>query len=53
MDDLRCSRCGRLLARVDLRAGSCIEVVCERCKAPNTLRVNAVDTAAKPVIIKK
>jgi len=52
MDDFGCSRCGRLLARVDLSGGSAVEVVCAKCQAFNTLQIRPLDKSGESGIIK-
>ena len=37
LEDLRCSRCGALLARVVSAPGSRIEILCKRCKSFNSV----------------
>lgn len=38
MESWRCVGCGHLLMRVDVGAGTSIEVQCHRCKAMNTIK---------------
>lgn len=37
--EYRCRKCGRLLFRAELIAGSAIETVCPRCKVENQFHV--------------
>jgi lysyl-tRNA synthetase class I len=37
--DVRCEKCGRLLARVNIQAGS-VELVCQKCKIKQIVRAS-------------
>lgn len=38
LDVYRCSQCGRIIAKCDLKPGSTVEIKC-KCNAVNTVRV--------------
>jgi DNA-directed RNA polymerase subunit RPC12/RpoP len=38
LDVYRCSQCGRIIAKCDLKAGSTVEIKC-KCGAMNTVQV--------------
>lgn len=39
MTEFRCEKCGKLLAKIDLRDGV-VEIKCPRCKETNTKQEN-------------
>lgn len=47
----RCAKCGRLLAKLDLRPGSSAETVCPKCCAVNTLAVAEPEHDAKVLVL--